>query len=82
MRGMTLEEMKNVDIRTVDPAELVDIRDVKVSPEQSREARIMDFVAQVKNPYCFKVGKVAVKVSYADSGPTLDDRLESLMARA
>ena len=81
MRRMTLEEMKNVDIRTVDPAELVDIRDVKISPEQSREARIMDFVAQVKNPYCFKVGRLAVQVSYADRGPTLDDRLESLMAR-
>ena len=81
MRRMTLEEMKNVDIRTVDPAELVDIRDVKVSPEQSREARMMEFVVQIGNPYCFKAGQVAVKVSYADEGPTLDDRLESLMAR-
>lgn len=81
MLGMTLEEMKNVDIRTVDPAGLVDIRDVTVSPEQSREERILNFVRQVGNPYCFRVGKVAVKVSYTEGGATLDERLESLLTR-
>lgn len=81
MREMTLEEMKNVDIRTVDPGDLVDIRDVKISPDMSKDERIREFVRQVKNPYCYRVGRIAVKVSFADSGATLDDRLESLMAR-
>jgi len=81
MREMTLEEMKNVDIRTVDPDDLVDIRDVKISPDKSKDERIREFVRQVKNPYCYRVGRIAVKVSFADSGATLDDRLESLMAR-
>jgi len=81
MRGMTPEQMKNVDIRTVDPAGLVDIRDVQVNQAKSREERIRDFVRQVKNPYCFRVGKVAVKVSYSENGATLEDRLESLMMK-
>lgn len=76
-----IEAMKNVDIRAVDPAALVDIRDIQINPRQSREERIRDFVRQVKNPYCFRVGGVAVKVSFAEGGVTLEDRLESLMMK-
>lgn len=81
MREMTLEQMKNVDIRAVDPDGLVDIRDIQINPGQSREERIRDFVRQIGNPYCFRVGKVAVKVSFAEDGATLEDRLESLMMK-
>ncbi|MDR1705866.1 MAG: hypothetical protein LBS19_14455 [Clostridiales bacterium] len=79
---MTPEEMKNVDIRSVDPDDLVDIRNVQISSEQSKDERIREFVRQVGNPYCYRVGPIAVKVRYADSGATLDDRLESLLTRA
>lgn len=81
MREMTLEQMKNVDIRNLDPDGLVDIREIEVNPSQSREERMRDFVRQVGNPYCFRVGKVAVKVSFAEGGATLEDRLESLMMK-
>lgn len=76
-----IDIMKNVDIRAVDPAELVDIREIQINPRQSREERIRDFVRQVKNPYCFRVGGVAVKVSFTEGGATLEDRLESLMMK-
>ncbi len=82
MRTMTLEEMKNVDIRCVNPDDLVDIRDVRISPEINKGERILDFVRQVGNPYCYRVGDIAVKVRYTEGGATLDDRLESIMARA
>lgn len=81
MRDMALKHMKNVDIRTVDPAGLVDIRDIQVDPDLPREERMRDFIRQVKNPYCFRVGDTAVKVSYAEGGATLEDRLESLMMK-
>jgi len=81
MREMTLEQMKNVDIRTVDLASLTDIRDIQVNPGQSKEERMRDFVRQIGNPYCFRVGNVAVKVSFAEGGATLEDRLESLMMK-
>ena len=35
---------------------LVDIRDVTVDRELSREDRIAEFVRQIKNPYRFKCG--------------------------
>lgn len=77
----TLERMKNVDIRTVDPAGLVDIQSIKMNPEQSRDEQIRDFIRQVKNPYCFRVGKVAVKLTFPEHGPTLEERLQNLMMK-
>lgn len=77
----TLECMKNIDIRTVDPAELVDIQSIKTNPDQSHDERIRDFIRQVKNPYCFRVGKVAVKLTFPERGPTLEERLQNLMIK-
>ena len=73
---MTLEEMREVDVRTVQREDQVDIRDVEIDPELPREERIRSFVRQIGNPYCFKVGNVVVKTSFADTDVTLDDRLE------
>ena len=36
---------------------LVDIRDVSVNKELSRDERIAEFVQQIKNPYHFKCGR-------------------------
>lgn len=73
---MTVEEMKAVDIRTVRRDELVDIRDVVIDQDASKEERIKSFLRQIRNPYCFKVGNVVVKTTFADTDVTLDDQLE------
>lgn len=75
--GMTLSDMKNIDVRTVDPSTLVDINTVKVNTDLPVEERKKDFIRQVKNPYCFRCGKVVVKMSFADTTATLEDRLEN-----
>jgi len=71
-----LEEMKNIDVRTVDPDTLVDIKGVEVNTALPREDRILEFLTQIKNPYLFKCGKTVVKVSFADTEVTLEDQLE------
>lgn len=73
---MTAEEMKTVDIRTVNRDELVDIRDVVIDQDVPKEEKIKSFMRQIRNPYCFKVGNVVVKTTFADTDATLDDRLE------
>jgi hypothetical protein len=75
---LDLEAMRNVDIRTVDPATLVDILDVKVDSSLPQPERTIDFIRQIKNPYCFRCGKIIVKVSHADTDVTLKQRLERL----
>lgn len=73
---MTVEEMKNVDVRTVSRDDLVDIRDVHIDRTLSKEERIRSFVRQIRNPYCFKCGNVVVKTSFADTDVTLEERME------
>jgi len=67
--------MQNVDIRTVDPAMLRDIRDVKVNAELPKRERILDYIRQIGNPYCYRHGKYVVKVSYTQTDVTLEERL-------
>ena len=74
---MTLEDMKAVDIHTVDRDTLVNIRDVSIDPSLSREERMRSFLEQIKNPYVFKCGNVVVKTTFANKGVKLIDCLEN-----
>ena len=74
-----IEAMQNVDIRTVDPDTLRDIRDVKVNTDLPKQERILDFIRQIGNPYCYRHGKYVVKVSFTDTDVTLEDRMLSYL---
>ena len=58
-------------------AALVDIRDVKVNTALPKRERILDFIRQIGNPYCYRHGKYVVRVSFADTDISLEDRLEA-----
>lgn len=70
------EALRQVDVRTVDPDTLVDIKELDIDKTLPREQRMAEFVRQVKNPYCFKVGKVAVSVGYSGDSVTFEQRME------
>lgn len=72
-----IKSLRDVDIRMVDPDTLRDIRDVKVNVELPKQERMLDFIKQIGNPYCYRHGKYVVKVSYTDTDVTLQDRLLS-----
>ena len=74
-----IEAMQNVDIRSVDPDTLRDIRDVKVNIDLPKRERILDFIRQIGNPYCYRHGKYVVKVSFTDTDVTLEDRMLSYL---
>ena len=75
-----LEAMKNVDTRTVNPATLRDIRDVKINTALPKAQRIQDYIRQIGNPYCYRHGKYVVKISFADTNVTLEDRMLSYIS--
>lgn len=77
---LQLAQMKEVDIHTVDRESLVDIREVQVDGRLPREQRFQDFLRQIKNPYCYRCGKMVVKVSFSDTDATLENRLEHYLA--
>ena len=73
---MSIEEMKNVDVRTVDRDGLVDINEIEIDDSLPLKERAAEFLRQIKNPYCFRVGTVVVKNVYSDDGVSLQERFE------
>lgn len=74
---MSIEEMRNVDIRTVRAEQLTDRRDIVIDQKLTRRERLQQYIRQVKNPYCYVDGGVIVKVSFANTKETIEDRLEA-----
>ena len=77
---MTLEEMRNVDVRTVNRDDLVDIHDVKIDHSLPKHERIMSYIKQIKNPYCYKDGKTVVKIFFADTNRTIEDAIAAYLS--
>lgn len=71
---MSIEEMKKVDVRTVDPETLVDVTQIQIDESLSKKERVAEFLRQVKNPYCFRVGDMVVKNVFSEDGVTLEER--------
>lgn len=78
--GSALAQMREADVHTVDRKSLADIREVQIDGMLPGEKRFEDFLRQIKNPYCYRCGKIVVKVSFADTDATLEDRLEHYLA--
>ena len=74
---MSLDEMKNIDIRTVDASTLVDRRSIYLDPNLSQQEKLREYIRKIKNPYCYLDGDVVVKVSFSEENVTLEERLEA-----
>lgn len=81
MDGKTLQELKRVNIKEVNPDELVDISEIEIDTKQSVQKRVKEYVEQVHNPYLVRVGEYIVKVGYSDCKETLNDRLKQYISK-
>ena len=72
-----IEKMRAVDPAAVDRSTLRDIRDVHINTELPKKERILDFIRQIGNPYCYLCGDYVVKVGFADTDVSLEDRMLS-----
>ena len=68
-------------IQPIDRDSLVDISTVKIDPSLPRDQRIADYIRQIRNPYCYLSGGVVVRISFAETEATLEDRLLSYLQR-
>lgn len=76
MTKVQLLQMKNAKIPI---AERVDIADVKVDPNMPIAARLEQYCLQIKNPYAFKCGGIAVNICFSENGKTLNDALSTYL---
>ena len=80
---MSLIDMQKIDIRDINPDTVVNAADVVVNADLPQMERMKDVVEQMKgNPYFFKVGKVLVKISFADTDITINQRWEDYLRTA
>ncbi len=63
----------------IDRESLVDIRTVQIDSSLPTIEKVRSFVEQVKNPYYFRVGEVAVRVAYSNTGGTMNDQFSNLL---
>lgn len=60
---------------------LVDIRTITVDKDLPKQARIAEFLRQIKDPYHFKCGSFVVTAKFAEGdSPTIEDCLQEMMA--
>lgn len=50
----SLRQMAQTDLRNVNRKELVDINEVEIRKDLSQRERMVDFISQIKNPYCYE----------------------------
>ena len=61
-----MNTFRNADVLSCNADELVDLRSVKTNRKKPLSSRTNDFIAQVGNPYLFRVDDVVVKVEFGN----------------
>lgn len=81
MANINIEElsrMRDTDISCINENTLVDVTKVKIKKDLPIPERVADFISQVKNPYCFKVGSVVVKLNFTEGGTSCQEAFYSM----
>ena len=78
MVAAELEELKKVDIRTVDTSTLADIGKIRIDRTLPKEERLLAFIWEVRNPFCFICNGMVVKTSFSDTDESLENKLAKL----
>ncbi len=76
-----LEVMSRQNLEAINREELEDLSAVHIRQDLPYEEKILDFLEQIKNPYCFLCGDVPVRVCFTDGGPKLGQALENYFIR-
>lgn len=79
MQENSLSRFRSSSVADCDTPILIDLKSVAVDPALSPGERLQSFLDQIKNPYLFKVGDLAVGVRYAGGKP-FDAALLSLLS--
>ena len=77
----TLEELSllnKVNIETVEHCHLIDIETIYMDPSVPAPQRMLQYLEQIKNPYCFLCGETPVKIQFAPKDTEKADLGEKL----
>ena len=70
-KKINFEELKKIDIKTVNKENLVDIESINIDTDLSYEEKLEQYIEQVKNPFFIKVGNFIVKQIFEEDENSL-----------
>lgn len=76
-----MAEPAHVDITTVSKEDLTDVSGFVFDTAVPREERAALVINKLKNPYCFRVGDMGVKLEFLENAPSLEDCLTDFLRR-
>lgn len=74
-----LEQLRAVDVRSVDKNDLIDLNQVTIDETKPVPERVAEFMRQIQNPYCFRIGDVVIKVVYKENGPSFQQNMIDML---
>ena len=75
-----LDHLRSEDIRTIDPNNICEISDIKIDRSLPVKERMKSLLMQTENPYVYKMNGMVIKVSFSESGKTLQSCMEEYLA--
>lgn len=75
-----LKEYSEQCISTIDKSQLTDISTVKVDENLSHEEKVLSYIEQAGNPYCFMCGETCVKIRFKENGTNIEDAVGRYLA--
>ncbi len=76
-----LEQYKSQKISDAKIEDLTDISSICINQDQPVVERVLSFIAQIGNPYLFKVGDTPVKVSFTSDALTLQECMKTILTK-
>lgn len=72
-----LAQLSKMDIEKADRSELVSVEEVNIDPSMPVMQRMLAYINQVKNPYCFLCGNTPVKVCFSRGDAELSKKIRN-----
>lgn len=79
---MTKDQLLQMRDRRPAMPERAEAGEVKIDRNQPPKMRAQEYLRQIKNPYAFKCGEVAVNIRFSSDGRSLKEALADYLAAA
>lgn len=72
-----LAQLSETDIEKTERGSLVNLEEISIDTSMPATQRMLNYLEQVKNPYCFLCGETPVKVCFAPESEDLGKKLKT-----
>lgn len=80
-KRIQITDLANVNIEMVNKEDLVDVSGFTLDTSVPQEQRAARIIQKVKNPYCFRVGDIGVKLEFSDNALALQEVFTDFLKR-